>query len=142
MWLSQFVVAPLVQLKLAEGDSLALTEGAVTEVYFPTESSSTAFKIRIPASNTEKYVYIRETEGRAVLGLDGVWQAQTKCSLWAQLQLSLSLDLLFFPACVTSFPWLARAPGAELGAPGLSGGDTPGALRGSGEGLSLQVRTS
>lgn len=63
---SQFVITPLVWLKLTEGHSLALTEGAVTEVYFPTESSSPAFKIRIPASNTEKYSYIQETEETGV----------------------------------------------------------------------------
>lgn len=100
-------------------------EGAMTEVYFPTESSLAAYKIRILASNTVRYVCIWGMEGRATFGLDGEWQAWTKRSLQAQLQLSLSLDLLFFPACVTSFPWLTRAPMAELGAPGFSGSDTP-----------------
>lgn len=51
------------------------TEGAMTEGHFLTESSLAAFKIQILASNTEKRVYIWETEGRAVFGLDGVWQA-------------------------------------------------------------------
>lgn len=51
------------------------TEGAMTEGHFLTESSLAAFKIEILASNTEKRVYIWETEGRAVFGLDGVWQA-------------------------------------------------------------------
>lgn len=72
---SQCVAAPLVLLKLTEGHSLALTEGAAAEVYVPAESSSAVFKIQILASNSEKHVYTWGAEGRAVFGLDGVWQA-------------------------------------------------------------------
>jgi len=69
---SPFVTTPLGQLKLTEGHSLALAGRAVAEVCFPAESSMATCKIRILASDTKN---IWETEGNAVFGLDGVWQA-------------------------------------------------------------------